>query len=198
MIQKTKKLLLNPMVSARLERVSLSPPRKCSLNAARLEAPRLSEEVNWTGVSGLASPDRLVRDPFRRREFHQLALCPALHPVNDRLPSSRTLFTVLVPLASWFFLNEHISDPALVRDHARPARCSDRGKAGSTNGGKLVTPVSALLIFVALILYILGQLFLKHAMEDDLAAARFKKNFAAGLSTMTCFIFYYPRITPAF
>lgn len=38
-----------------------------------------------------------------------------------------------------------------------------------------MTPVSALLIFVALILYILGQLFLKHAMEDDLGSARFKK-----------------------
>ena len=47
-----------------------------------------------------------------------------------------------------------------------------------------MTPVSALLIFVALILYILGQLFLKHAMEDDLGSARFKKNFAVGLSTM--------------
>ncbi|PYK24009.1 MAG: hypothetical protein DME52_11470 [Verrucomicrobia bacterium] len=77
----------------------------------------------------------------------------------------------------------------MVRDRARPARCSDRGQAGSTNGGKLVTPVSALLIFVALILYILGQLFLKHAMEDDLGSARFKKNFAVGLSTMTVSFF---------
>lgn len=52
-----------------------------------------------------------------------------------------------------------------------------------------MTPVSALLIFVALILYILGQLFLKHAMEDDLGGARFKKNFAVGLSTMTVSFF---------
>ena len=52
-----------------------------------------------------------------------------------------------------------------------------------------MTPVSAFLIFVALILYILGQLFLKHAMEDDLGSARFKKNFTIGLSTMTVSFF---------
>jgi drug/metabolite transporter (DMT)-like permease len=79
--------------------------------------------------------------------------------------------------------------PALVRDRTRPARCSHRGQAGGTNGGKLVTPVSALLIFIALILYILGQLFLKHAMESDLRSARFKKNFAVGLSAMTVSFF---------
>jgi drug/metabolite transporter (DMT)-like permease len=48
-----------------------------------------------------------------------------------------------------------------------------------------VTPVSALLIFVALILYIVGQLFLKHAMESDLGSIRFTKFFGAGLAAMT-------------
>ncbi len=48
-----------------------------------------------------------------------------------------------------------------------------------------MTLISALLIFVALILYILGQLFLKHAMESDLRSARFAKFFGAGLATMT-------------
>jgi drug/metabolite transporter (DMT)-like permease len=52
-----------------------------------------------------------------------------------------------------------------------------------------VTPISALLIFVALILFILGQLFLKHAMEDDLRSSRFKKNFAVGLAAMTVSFF---------
>jgi drug/metabolite transporter (DMT)-like permease len=52
-----------------------------------------------------------------------------------------------------------------------------------------VTLFSALLIFVALILFVLAQLFLKHAMEDDLRSARFKKNFAVGLSTMTVSFF---------
>jgi drug/metabolite transporter (DMT)-like permease len=48
-----------------------------------------------------------------------------------------------------------------------------------------VTVISALLIFVALILYILGQLFLKHAMESDLRSRRFRRFFVAGLTTMT-------------
>lgn len=52
-----------------------------------------------------------------------------------------------------------------------------------------MTPISALLIFVALILFILGQLFLKHAMEDDFRSSRFKKNFAVGLSAMTVSFF---------
>jgi drug/metabolite transporter (DMT)-like permease len=52
-----------------------------------------------------------------------------------------------------------------------------------------VTAISALLIFVALVLFVLAQLFLKHAMESDLRSARFKKNFAVGLSTMTVSFF---------
>ena len=52
-----------------------------------------------------------------------------------------------------------------------------------------MTPISALLIFVALILFVLAQLFLKHAMESDLRSARFKRNFAVGLSTMTVSFF---------
>jgi hypothetical protein len=52
-----------------------------------------------------------------------------------------------------------------------------------------VTLISALLIFVALILYILGQLFLKHAMESDLRSRRFTKFFAAGLVAMTISFF---------
>ena len=52
-----------------------------------------------------------------------------------------------------------------------------------------MTPFSALLIFVVLVLFVFAQLFLKHAMEDDLRSARFKKKFAIGLSTMTASFF---------
>jgi undecaprenyl phosphate-alpha-L-ara4N flippase subunit ArnE len=52
-----------------------------------------------------------------------------------------------------------------------------------------VTLISALLIFVALILYILGQLLLKHAMESDLRSRRFTKFFAVGLVAMTLSFF---------
>jgi drug/metabolite transporter (DMT)-like permease len=52
-----------------------------------------------------------------------------------------------------------------------------------------MTPTSALLIFVALILFIVGQLFLKHAMENGLGSGRFAKFFAAGLAAMTVSFF---------
>jgi len=52
-----------------------------------------------------------------------------------------------------------------------------------------VTLFSALLIFVALILFVGAQLFLKHAMESDFRSARFTKCFAIGLSTMTASFF---------
>jgi uncharacterized membrane protein len=52
-----------------------------------------------------------------------------------------------------------------------------------------VTLFSALLVFAALVLFVLAQLFLKHAMESDLRSARFRKLFAIGLSTMTVSFF---------
>jgi uncharacterized membrane protein len=52
-----------------------------------------------------------------------------------------------------------------------------------------MTPISALLIFVALILFIGGQLLLKHAMENGFVSARFAKFFAPGLAAMTVSFF---------
>ncbi|PYK69113.1 MAG: hypothetical protein DME45_03740 [Verrucomicrobia bacterium] len=52
-----------------------------------------------------------------------------------------------------------------------------------------MTPFSALLIFVALVLFVVAQLFLKHAMESDLRSPRFIRFFGAGLATMTASFF---------
>jgi drug/metabolite transporter (DMT)-like permease len=52
-----------------------------------------------------------------------------------------------------------------------------------------MTPISALLIFVALILFIVGQLLLKHAMENGVGSARFAKFFGSGLAAMTVSFF---------
>ena len=52
-----------------------------------------------------------------------------------------------------------------------------------------MTPFSALLIFVALVLFVVAQLFLKHAMENDLRSRRFTRFFAAGLVAMTISFF---------
>ena len=52
-----------------------------------------------------------------------------------------------------------------------------------------MTPISALLIFAALILFVVAQLFLKHAMENVLGSTRFMKFFAVGLGAMTASFF---------
>lgn len=52
-----------------------------------------------------------------------------------------------------------------------------------------MTVISALLIFFALVLFVAGQLLLKHAMENELYSARFIKFFATGLATMTISFF---------
>ncbi len=52
-----------------------------------------------------------------------------------------------------------------------------------------MTVTSALLIFFALVLFVAGQLLLKHAMESTFYNARFTKFFATGLTAMTISFF---------
>src|SRR5207247_7719480 len=56
MIQKTKELLLNPWFQLVLS-VLFVTTSEVFLKRGAVQAPRLPEEVNWTGVSGLASLD---------------------------------------------------------------------------------------------------------------------------------------------
>lgn len=49
--------------------------------------------------------------------------------------------------------------------------------------------VSAFLILLALVLFIVGQLLLKHAMEADLGSRRFLQFFVPGLVAMTVSFF---------
>ena len=52
-----------------------------------------------------------------------------------------------------------------------------------------MTLISALLIFVALVLFVAGQLLLKHAMESKLYRGRFTRFFTTGLLAMTVSFF---------
>ncbi|PYK66911.1 MAG: hypothetical protein DME45_11350, partial [Verrucomicrobia bacterium] len=54
MIQKAKELLLNPWFQLALS-VLFVTTSEVFLKRGAVEAPRLPEAVNWTGVSGLAS-----------------------------------------------------------------------------------------------------------------------------------------------
>ncbi len=107
MIQKTKKLLLNPWFQLVLS-VLFVTTSEVFLKRGAVEAPRLPEEVNWTGVSGLASPDVWYGILFVIASFISWLYVLRFIPLTIAYPLSNVVH-VLVPLASWFFLNEHIS-----------------------------------------------------------------------------------------
>ena len=107
MIQKTKRLLLNPWFQLVLS-VFFVTTSEVFLKRGAVEAPRLSEGVNWTGVSGLASPDVWYGILFVVASFISWLYVLRFIPLTIAYPLSNVVH-VLVPLASWFFLNEHIS-----------------------------------------------------------------------------------------
>ena len=107
MIQKTKKLLLNRWFQLLLS-VLFVTTSEVFLKRGAVEAPRLSEKVNWTGVSGLASPDVWYGILFVIASFISWLYVLRFIPLTIAFPLSNFVH-VLVPLSSWFFLNELIS-----------------------------------------------------------------------------------------
>ena len=107
MIQKAKELLLNPWFQLVLS-VLFVTTSEVFLKRGAVEAPRLREEVNWTGVSGLASPDVWYGILFVIASFISWLYVLRFIPLTIAFPLSNFVH-VLIPLASWVFLNEHIS-----------------------------------------------------------------------------------------
>src|SRR5205823_12596242 len=107
MIQKTKDLLLNPWFQLILS-VLFVTTSEVFLKRGAVEAPRLPEEVNWTGVSGLASPDVWFGILFVTASFVNWLYVLRFIPLTIACPLSNFVH-VLVPLSSWVFLNEYIS-----------------------------------------------------------------------------------------
>src|SRR5947208_9629780 len=68
----------------------------------------LPEEGNWTGVSALASPDVWYGILFVIASFISWLYVLRFIPLTIAFPLSNFVH-VLVPLASWFFLDEDIS-----------------------------------------------------------------------------------------
>jgi drug/metabolite transporter (DMT)-like permease len=64
--------------------------------------------VNWTGVSGLASLDVWYGILFVIASFASWLYVLRFIPLTIAFPLSNFVH-VLVPLSSWFFLNEYIS-----------------------------------------------------------------------------------------
>jgi drug/metabolite transporter (DMT)-like permease len=107
MIQKTKQLLLNPWFQLCLT-VFLVTASELFLKRGAVEAPRLPEEVNWTGVSGLASLNVWYGILFVIASFISWLYVLRFIPLTIAYPLSNFVH-VLIPLSSWFFLNELIS-----------------------------------------------------------------------------------------
>jgi len=107
MIQKTKKLLLNPWFQLVLS-VLFVTTSEVFLKRGAVEAPRLPAEVNWTGVSGLATLDVWCGILFVIASFISWLYVLRFIPLTIAFPLSH-LLPVLVPLGLLFFLHEHIS-----------------------------------------------------------------------------------------
>ena len=107
MIQKAKQLLLNPWFQLCLT-VLLVTTSELFLKRGAVEAPRLSEELNWTGVSGLASANVWYGILFVIASFISWLYVLRFIPLTIAYPLSNFVH-VLIPLSSWFFLDEIIS-----------------------------------------------------------------------------------------
>ncbi|HKS31878.1 MAG TPA: EamA family transporter [Chthoniobacterales bacterium] len=107
MIQKAKKLLLNPWFQLCLT-VLLVTTSELFLKRGAVEAPRLPAEVNWTGVSGLASANVWYGILFVIASFISWLYVLRFIPLTIAYPLSNFVH-VLIPLSSWFFLDEIIS-----------------------------------------------------------------------------------------
>src|SRR5437773_12285513 len=101
MIQKTKELLLDPWFQLVVS-VLLVTTSEVFLKRGAVEAPRLPEEVNWTGVSGLASADVWYGILFVIASFISWLYVLRFIPLTIAFPLSNFVH-VLIPLSSWLF-----------------------------------------------------------------------------------------------
>ena len=107
MIQKAKELLLNPWFQLCLT-VLLVTTSELFLKRGAVQAPRWPAELNWTGVSGLASAYVWYGILFVIASFISWLYVLRFIPLTIAYPLSN-LVHVLIPLSSWFFLDEIIS-----------------------------------------------------------------------------------------
>ena len=107
MIQKAKEILLNPWFQLCLT-VLLVTASELFLKRGAVEAPRLPAELNWTGVSGLASINVWYGILLVIASFISWLYVLRFIPLTIAYPLS-TFVHVLIPLSSWLFLTELIS-----------------------------------------------------------------------------------------
>ena len=99
--------MLNPWFQLCLT-VVLVTTSELFLKRGAVEAPHLSASVNWTGVSGLASLNVWYGILFVIASFVSWLYVLRFIPLTIAYPLSNFVH-VLIPLSSWFFLDELIS-----------------------------------------------------------------------------------------
>ena len=107
MIQVLKKFLLNPWFQLAFSVLCVTAS-EVFLKRGAVEAPKLPEELNWTGVSGLASANVWFGILFVIASFVSWLYVLRFVPLTVAFPLSNFVH-VLVPLSSWVFLDEIIS-----------------------------------------------------------------------------------------
>ena len=107
MIQVLKKFLLNPWFQLAFSVLCVTAS-EVFLKRGAVEAPKLPEELNWTGVSGLASANVWFGILFVIASFVSWLYVLRFVPLTVAFPLSNFVH-VLVPLSSWLFLDEIIS-----------------------------------------------------------------------------------------
>jgi drug/metabolite transporter (DMT)-like permease len=102
-----KRVLLNPWFQLALSVLCVTAS-EIFLKRGAMEAPRLSPELNWTGVSGLASPLVWCGIVLVIASFLTWLYVLRFIPLTIAFPLSQSVH-VLIPISSWIFLHEFIS-----------------------------------------------------------------------------------------
>ena len=113
-------------------------------------------------------PISLAGDAVDDRKSAQLAVCSQIHSTLNRISSfarGRCSDSSELLDHPW---RKYLA-PSLVWHRARDYRTDADGQTRGTTGGKIMSWLVAVLIPIALIAFVTGQLFLKRAMESSAA-----------------------------
>lgn len=102
-----KLIFLNPWFQIGFSTLSVATS-ELFLKRGAVEAPHLPPELNWTGLSGLASPLVWIGIVLVAVSFVSWLYVLRFLPLSVAFPLSQFVH-VLVPIGSWIFLGEMIS-----------------------------------------------------------------------------------------
>lgn len=107
MLKNAKEIFLNPWFQIGFSTVAVATA-ELFLKRGAMTAPSLPASVNWTGVSGLASPLVWLGIVLVAISFVSWLYVLRFIPLSIAFPLSQFVH-VLIPLGSWIFLDEMIS-----------------------------------------------------------------------------------------